>query len=98
MIKHFTRGENKKMGYTEKLILKILCGVQDSNIKFTELKTLLEYMGFNIRIKGDHHIYTKDGVTEIINIQPMGNKAKAYQVKQIRNIILKYGLGGKFDE
>lgn len=85
------------MGQTEKLLFKILCGTQDSNIKFNEIRHLLEYMGFDERIKGDHHIYTKDDVTEIINIQPLGNKAKPYQVKQIRNIILKYGLGGKFN-
>ena len=29
---------------------------------------------------------------QIINIQPDGSKAKPYQVKQIRNLILKYGL------
>ncbi len=40
----------------------------------------------------DHFIYTKAGVAEIINIQPLGNKAKPYQVKQIRNLILKYKL------
>jgi len=85
------------MGQTEKLFLKILCGSQDSNIKFSELRSLLEYMGFDERIKGDHHIYTKNDISEIINIQPIGNKAKAYQVKQIRNIILKYGLGGNLN-
>lgn len=31
-------------------------------------------------------------VAEIVNIQPLGNMAKAYQVKQIRAIILKYKL------
>jgi len=30
------------------------------------------------------------GFDEIINIQPNGNKAKAYQVKQVREIIVKY--------
>jgi len=82
------------VGQTEKLFIKILCGTQDSNIKFSELQHILEYMEFNERIKGDHHIYTKNGIAEIINIQPLGNKAKPYQVKQVRNIILKYGLGG----
>lgn len=43
-------------------------------------------------LKRDHFIYWKDGIDEIINIQPDGNKAKPYQVKQVRNIILKYGL------
>ena len=49
-------------------------------------------MGFRCRIKGDHFIYYKDGIDEIINIQLKGNKAKPYQVKQIRNLILKYKL------
>jgi hypothetical protein len=49
-------------------------------------------LGFDVRIKGDHFIYTQKSVIYIINIQPIGNKAKAYQVKQVRNIILKYKL------
>ena len=85
------------VGQTEKLLIKILCGTQDNNIKFNDLRLLLDWLGFNERIKGDHHIYTKNDISEIINIQPLGNKAKPYQVKQIRNIILKYGLGGSFD-
>jgi len=48
-------------------------------------------------MKGSHHIYYKEGIVEIINIQPKGNKAKDYQVKQVRNIILKYKLGGGLD-
>ena len=40
-------------------------------------------------------IFTKDEIEEIINIQPIGSKAKAYQVKQVRNLILKYKLGAK---
>lgn len=75
-------------------MLAVLCGTNDSNIKFSDIRYLLDGLGFQERIKGDHHIYTKDGVAEIINLQPIGNSAKAYQVKQVRNIILKYGLGG----
>jgi len=33
-------------------------------------------------------------LVEILNLQPLGSKAKAYQVKQVRNVILKYKLGG----
>ena len=49
-------------------------------------------LGFNERIKGDHFIYTKENIYEIINLQPLNNKSKSYQVKQVRNIILKYKL------
>ena len=86
------------MGQYEKLFLSILSGTQDRNILFADLRAVLDRLGFQCRIKGDHFIYTKDGVEEIINIQPVGNKAKPYQVKQVRNIILKYQLGGDIYE
>ncbi len=81
------------MGKYKKLLQRILTGTSDNNIKFDELCQLLEKLGFEERIKGDHYIFTKDNVEEIINIQPKGSKAKGYQVKQIRNLIVKYGLG-----
>lgn len=80
------------MATLEKLFYLIMSGTQDRNIKFMDLQKILEVLGFQCRIKGDHFIYWRDGIDEIINIQPDGNKAKPYQVKQIRNIILKYGL------
>ena len=51
-----------------------------------------------MRIKGSHHIFRKAGVEEKPNLQKEGNKAKPYQVKQIRNLILKYKLGVSDDE
>ena len=58
---------------------------------------MLHYLGFDERIRGSHHIFTKDGIDEILNLQPKGNKAKLYQVKQVRNVILNYRLGGRKD-
>ena len=83
------------MSKTEKLLLKVLRGVSDSNISFDQICQLLVNLGFEQRIRGSHHIFAKDRVDEIINIQPKGSQAKAYQVKQIREIILKYKLGRK---
>ena len=82
------------MSQYEKLLLRILCGTQDSNVAFSDLQKILTLLGFAVRIKGDHFIYSRDDVEEIINIQPKGNKAKPYQVKQVRNLILKYQMGG----
>ena len=82
------------MSQYEKLLWTVLSGTKDKSITFSDLRTLLERLGFQCRIKGDHFIYTKDGVEEIINIQPAGNQSKPYQVKQIRGIILRYRLGG----
>ena len=86
------------MSQYEKLLLAVLSGTRDKNMLFTDLQTVLDRLGFQCRIKGDHFIYTKDDVEEIINLQPAGNKAKPYQVKQVRNIILKYQLGGAIHE
>ncbi len=55
-------------------------------------------MGFTVRIKGSHHIFFRDDVEEIINLQPDKNKAKPYQVKQVRNLIVKYNLKINGDE
>ncbi len=49
-------------------------------------------LGFDEHIRGSHHIFRKDEVVERINLQQDGTKAKAYQVKQIRNILLKNKL------
>ncbi|MDO8294521.1 MAG: type II toxin-antitoxin system HicA family toxin [Gallionella sp.] len=67
----------------------------NQNIAFDDLIYLLQGMGFEKRIKGSHHLFCKDGIEEIINIQPAGNKAKPYQIKQVRAIIIKYHLAGE---
>jgi predicted RNA binding protein YcfA (HicA-like mRNA interferase family) len=82
-----------KETYMDKILIKVLSGTSDRNIMFKDLCRLLDRLGFSVRIKGDHHIYTKSNVDEIINIQPIGSKAKPYQVKQVRDVILKYKLG-----
>lgn len=82
----------------EKSLSPILSGCEDKNISFRELCQSLEKMGFLCRVKGDHYIFTKDDIEEIINIQPIHGKAKSYQVKQVREIILKYRMGGGIDE
>ena len=76
----------------ERIREKILLGASDANIDFGDFRRLLVALGFSERTKGSHHIFAKRGVDEIINIQPKGNKGKPYQVKQVRNIILKYRL------
>jgi len=83
------------MSKLDKVLEKILRGTSDANIDFDDLCQLLINAGFDERIRGSHHIYTKSNVVEIINLQPKGSKAKPYQVKQVRNLILKYKLAGE---
>ena len=77
---------------------QILTGRSDANILFKDLKNLLLHVGFEERIKGSHHIFRRAGVDEKINIQKEGNKAKPYQVRQVRNILLKYRIGEELNE
>ena len=64
------------MGKLEKILDQILRGGSDQNVAFDDLIFLLENLGFEKRIKGSHHVFSKDGIAEIINIQPSGSKAK----------------------
>lgn len=77
----------------KKFLQKLLSGLSDKNIRFNDMRKLLLDLGFNERIKGSHHIFYHNDVIEIINLQPLPDgKAKSYQVKQVRNILVKYKL------
>ena len=57
------------MSQYEKLLLAILSGTRDKNFLFSDLRLVLERLEFQCRIKGDHFIYMKSGIEEIINIR-----------------------------
>jgi hypothetical protein len=80
------------MSKIDKTLDQILRGTSDANISFPSMRRLLSRFGFEERVKGDHHIFTKAGVEEILNLQPRGAKCKPYQVKQVRSVILRYKL------
>lgn len=83
------------MGKYEKLLARILYGKSDAKIPFADLCNLLERLGFEARVRSSHHIFRKEGIKEKINLQKDDGKAKPYQVRQVRNIILKYKFGGR---
>jgi len=83
------------MGKYEKLILKILRGSSDANISFNEMCELLKRLGFQERTRGSHHVFRKEGVEEKINLQSDRAKAKPYQVRQVRSVLIKYRLSGE---
>lgn len=88
-------GVHPTVGKIEKTLDRVLRGNADANIRFDDLSALLQHLGFIKRTRGDHHIFTRDGVVEILNIQPKRGKAKAYQVKQVRGVLTSYGLAGE---
>jgi len=83
------------MSKHERLVRRILGGKADANIAFRDLCALLHSLGFEMRVSGSHHIFRKEGIEEKINLQQDGNKAKPYQVRQVRHLLLKYKLGGE---
>jgi predicted RNA binding protein YcfA (HicA-like mRNA interferase family) len=86
------------MSHLEKVLSQVLTGKSDTNIVFNDIRNLMKHLGFEERIKGSHHIFRKANIEEKIVIQKDGNKAKPYQVKQVRNLILKYKLGENINE
>lgn len=54
------------MSQRDKLLVKVLMGNSDANIPFESLCQLLFALGFDERIRGSHHIFTKDGIEEIL--------------------------------
>ena len=76
----------------EKTLEKLLRDESDTNIRFDEICQLLQAKGFRMRVSGSHHIFSKSGVMERINLQREGPKAKPYQVRQVRKILSQYKL------
>ena len=83
------------MSKHDELRLRILQGKSDANIRFDDLCQLLHWLGFEERVRGSHHIFRKQSVEARINLQHDGSKAKVYQVRQVRHIMLTYGLEGE---
>ena len=79
------------MSRIDKLLERLLSGRADSNLAFDELLAVLTAQGFVLRHgKGSHIVATKTGISERITLQPDGSKAKGYQVRQVRAVLLKY--------
>ncbi len=88
------------MAKIDKLITKLMLGASDAKFYFSHLCEVLHILGFDVRIKGSYHIFSKEGVEEILNLQPQKgdrSKAKVFQVKQVRAVVLKYKLVNQDD-
>ena len=82
------------MNRNDRLRQRILSGRADANIRFDTLRLFLLRLGFVERVRGSHHVFRKEGVRERLNLQRDGNHAKPYQVRQVRQVILRYQLEG----
>ena len=80
------------MSSVRNLFAEILIGRSDQSLRFDELCRVVRALGFDERIRGSHHIFTKENIGEIINLQSKRGLAKPYQVRQVRQLIHKYRL------
>lgn len=83
------RGE---MGRQQKRLARIVAGRSDATVRFDDVRSLLRAAGFRERIQGSHHIFERPGISRLINLQRQGSSAKTYQVRQVRRILIEYGL------
>ena len=79
------------MSQRQKFLAQLLSGQHDHKLDFKALCLLLETLGFEKRVRGSHHLFGKDGIADLINIQPAtGSTVKPYQAKQVRSILLEH--------
>ena len=83
------------MARSERTRKNVLGGGSDANVRFDDLRNLLRSVGFEERRRGSHHLFSRPGVAERVNLQREGSHAKPYQVRQVRRILLKYELAGE---
>jgi predicted RNA binding protein YcfA (HicA-like mRNA interferase family) len=70
---------------------KVLSG--RGNLSFRELEVLLRRLGFSLdRVRGSHRIYSHPKLVRPFPVQPAGGDAKRYQVRELRDIIVRHRL------
>lgn len=86
--------EESDLAQWEKVRDRVLSGKSDANISFDQLCTMLKRLGFSERITGSHRTFTRNDIPDIVVLQPSKGEAtaKRYQVKQVRELLLKHGL------
>lgn len=80
------------MSREEKQLERLRDFQRDQSWDFDELCSQSRRLGFEMRTAGSHHFFRRTGVVEAINLQPRSGKAKAYQVRQAREILRANGL------
>jgi len=74
-----------------KLLEKALRGPK--SLRFDEVVALAEALGFHLsRTSGSHHIFVHSDLPELLNLQSVGGRAKAYQVSQLLKLVERYNL------
>jgi hypothetical protein len=78
------------MGNWKKTLVKVMAGTADANIRYNDLCTLLNRLGYTAsQGSGSHRVFRFQG-RDLINLQDAGGMAKSYQVRQVRDQLTKY--------
>lgn len=85
------------MGKYDALLLRILRGTADGTVRFDELRHLLRRLGFEEAVRGGNFLFIHERMEGILNFQPNGQQAKPYQVRQVRDVIVRDKLTGGSD-
>jgi hypothetical protein len=63
------------------------------NVRFSDMTDLVEGFGFRLdRTRGSHHLFVHPDVPEVLNLQPEGAQAKAYQIRQFLRLVEEHEL------
>ena len=74
-----------------KLLARIANNPQSA--RFDEMVTILNAFGFHLsRVRGSHHMFVHPGLSELVNLQAVGGRAKAYQIRQFLRIVERHNL------
>lgn len=77
----------------DKIYNAVVNGNSDNNIRYSDFQNLIIDLGFEFKHRnGSHSVYYHNGINRFMNIQPVGSKAKGYQVRQLRGIITTHNL------
>mgnify|MGYP001280152738 CR=1 FL=1 len=69
---------------------------QGQKTRYNEFKMILEQFGFRLASMNRlHNIFSHPQVPELVNIQNINGEMKAFQVKQIINLVYRYQLRAK---
>ena len=80
------------MSKRAKLLEKIFSGAT-KNIRFDDMAALAAAFGFRLtRISGSHHIFSREGIPELINLQNVHGQVKPYQIRQFLTLVERYNL------
>jgi hypothetical protein len=74
-------------------LLKRLAQGAFRNVAFGDMRDLVQGFGFTLRrVNGSHHIFGRQDIPELVNLQEVQGEAKPYQIRQFLRLVERYNL------